>query len=215
LTGGLAGCAYDGGGIGNPLTRRLAWFSFVGGEDLRRDCRSAAAGDHVRLVYNALWDEQVRVYELDLTAAGQLDQQVLGPVDLPSFRLSDPGRPWHGVTARTSLSAEQGARLMASLRQSGAFDPPTAGLRLPSDSFYWTVAACTGGAFHFNGWLYPGEAFARITFPSLLFALDQTGVEVNPPRPPGIPYSVDNLRAERERWIVQVGEDGLVGAAAP
>src|SRR5688572_17860839 len=34
----LTGCAYREGGVGNPITRKFQYFSYLGGDDIRDGC---------------------------------------------------------------------------------------------------------------------------------------------------------------------------------
>jgi len=49
--------------------RSLNWFSYVAAEDIRAACRPGGR-NRLRLVYNALWEEQVRAYEVFLQPDG-------------------------------------------------------------------------------------------------------------------------------------------------
>ena len=74
------GCSYQLGGIGNPITRKFQYFSYLDGEDIRRDCVAGAPARY-RLVYNANYNEQVRAYDLRRNAPGSgasLTTQVFG-----------------------------------------------------------------------------------------------------------------------------------------
>src|SRR5471030_2730397 len=55
--------------IDQPLTRSLNWFAYVGGDDIREACRPGGR-NRIRLIYNALWEEQVRTYEFILQPDG-------------------------------------------------------------------------------------------------------------------------------------------------
>src|SRR5689334_8870610 len=55
--------------VEQPVVRSLSWFSYVAADDIRADCRPGSR-DRMRLVYNALWEEQVRTYELFLQPDG-------------------------------------------------------------------------------------------------------------------------------------------------
>ena len=55
--------------IDQPLTRSLNWFAYVGGNDIREAC-GPGGRSRMRLVYNALWDEQVRIYDVFLQPDG-------------------------------------------------------------------------------------------------------------------------------------------------
>jgi hypothetical protein len=55
--------------VDQPIVRSLNWFSYVASDDIRAACRPGAR-NRLRLVYNALWEEQVRTYELFLQPDG-------------------------------------------------------------------------------------------------------------------------------------------------
>jgi len=213
----LAGCAYAPGDVDNPLTRRVTWFSFIAGDDLRADCRSGAP-DRFRLVYNGNWDEQVRIYELGLRGERTLDARVIDRPSLSEIALDDPLAPWRGKSVSTELSPAEYDRLLRDLEASGAYRSPAETLTLASNQFYWTAASCHGGVFHLTAWLYPSEAFARATFPAWLGAVDLTGVPFNPPRPweqvrsppwgtTGEPTFIARPQAP---WTIGIAQDALV-----
>jgi hypothetical protein len=178
----VASCAYGGGDITNPLTRKFQWFSFLAGDDMRAACVPGAP-DRFRLVYNGIWKEQVRIYELGASAPHRLDEHVIGPGNLFILSTSDPLAPWRGTNASVALTDEQYAGLTRALAASGAYDSPQDTLTLASTDFYWVAASCHAGAFHLTGWRYPSPGFAHLEFPQILGGLDQTGVSFNPPRP--------------------------------
>jgi len=220
---GLAGCVYRDGGIGNPITRKFQYFSYLGGDDIRRDCVAGAPARY-RFVYNAVWDEQVRAYDLRRNADGSgaiLETHVFGGVGnlAEGFNPLDPTGPWRGAASQKQLDENAYRTLIRAVEASGFGEPAPSGLSLPSWGFYWAVSACAAGQYHFNAWLYPSERFNRITFDKLLFAADGTGVAVNPPRP--LNEAERNLSSNAYRndptfshFEVKVGENGLVGNAA-
>src|SRR5260370_39356006 len=55
--------------VEQPIVRTFNWFSYVGGDDIRSACVPGGR-NRVRLVYNALWEEQVRVYDVFLQPDG-------------------------------------------------------------------------------------------------------------------------------------------------
>src|SRR5438105_4793936 len=55
--------------VDQPIVRSLNWFSYVAAEDIRAACRPGGRS-RLRLIYNALWEEQVRAYELFLQPDG-------------------------------------------------------------------------------------------------------------------------------------------------
>jgi hypothetical protein len=79
--------------VDQPIVRSLNWFSYVASDDIRAACRPGGR-DRLRLVYNALWEEQVRTYELFL--------QPDGTAGLNIGVLVDQGP---ATTSRTSPSA--------------------------------------------------------------------------------------------------------------
>jgi hypothetical protein len=210
--------------VDNPLTRSFYWFRYVAGTDIRERC--AAGGiNHIRLVYNAIWNEQVRAYDVSLQGANgaNLVTRVLVNLgDVSYIELRDVGGlldPWRGKRAETQLSAAEVARLAGALEQSGGFGPPPAGVELYSNDYWWTVASCRKGRWGFAAYHYPTDKFARVRFTDVLFAADKTGVPVAQPRdlPPAI-FRGDAIdgdptgRGNRERnrpWRLAVGRDGL------
>jgi len=212
LSASVTGCMYKGDGIDNPATRKGTWFSFLAGDDIKARCQ-ANAPDQVRVVYNGQWREQVRIYELGLSAPRQLDQRVIGSGSLTSVTTDDLLAPWRGATASATLPAEMYDWLMGTFAASGAFGPPAVGLQVPSDGYYWTAASCHHGSYHFTAWLYPQEPFQKLAFPTALAGIDATKVPFNLPHPmdAGEMVSESQRRAEKERWYIKVGTNGLVG----
>lgn len=212
----LAGCAYRGG-IDRPITLKATWFSYLNGDDIRAAC-TPGAEPWYRLVYNGAYDEQLRAYEVVGDGAGgaHLVARVQGGrgLDLTKLSLGDPQAMARWTKARDRLDPAGLGALEAALEASGAFEAAPAGLWLASEQFYWIVALCRGGRFHFNAWLYPSEGYARLRFPGALLRYDGTGIAVNPPR-----KVVAIVRNRREpKWNgsptnfdLTIGENGLAG----
>lgn len=217
----LAGaCAYQGG-TADPFGRSLTWFSYLNGDDLRTSC-GLSTPDRFRLVYNAVYVEQVRAYDVTASAdgGGEMTVKVFGAAKPGQFSLSQPTdllAPWRGTTANRRLDAGDLDRLRQSLRASNVYDPLAQRLELDSDSFYWVVSACTGGHFAFNAFRWPSDRFKAATFPSLLFGWDDTGVAVNPPRKvdPRLVHQASEGEDMRraQRFNLAAEKDGLVGLA--
>ncbi|WP_439815338.1 hypothetical protein [Zavarzinia sp. CC-PAN008] len=211
----LAGCAATGP-TDDPLSRSASWFSYIGGEDIRAACQ-AGSPDHRRFVYNALYNEQVRGYEVTGGSAGaSVEVRVWGPPALLSVSFSSGLGVATPERASASLSADEVAALDAALDASGFDRPAPAGLFLRSDRFFWTVAACRQGRFHFQAWQSPGTGFEAIRFDGPLFARDTTGIPVNPVRPTGLGPLVDRFpdrysgpRTDGIAFQVQVVDNGL------
>ena len=179
----LAGCAYQGSD--NPLARKFTWFSYLNGDDIRAAC-GPGAPEKIRAVYNAVYTEQVRAYDITAERGGyRLTARVTEPAELGRLFAGPPGdilAPWRATIAKTDLGQRQFAGLKRALGRGGALGPAPAGLELPSHGFYWTLAACTGGRFQFSAFLWPSPEFGAQRFAELLFSWDRTGVAVNKPR---------------------------------
>src|SRR6185295_10649270 len=55
--------------VDQPVVRSLNWFAYVAADDIRAACQPGGR-NRLRLVYNALWEEQVRTYEVFLQPDG-------------------------------------------------------------------------------------------------------------------------------------------------
>lgn len=182
----LGSCAATPGGAADPLRRNLQWYAIAGGVDLRETCAPGTM-DRYRFIYNAVWDEQVRVYDLERqgAAAGAALRStvVAGAPRLLQAGLSAlAGRPGAVVAVR-QLDAGRVAALTVALAEAGfATRPPADGMRLRSDDFHWLVSACVDGVWRLNAWRRGDPGFAALGFDRLLFAADDTGIPVNPPR---------------------------------
>lgn len=223
LAGGLlltASCAYQGE-PGYPVARSLSWFSYLNGDDIRQQCK-AGAPDRYRFVYNGIYTEQVRSYDVT-TDAGNANPTLriqlleergrIGTIQLDS--VSGVLAPWSGKFETIHLRDADLERLREAMVNGGVFQPLTGRLELSSDAFYWIVAACSGGAFNFNAYLWPSPRFDQAAFPGLLLAWDPSGIPVNPPRkadPADIHHAptAADLRGAH-RFNLAAGRDGLIG----
>lgn len=206
----LGACAYHGDDIGNPFYRKLQWFSFAGGDDLREAC-AAGGPDRLRLIYNAVWGEQLRIYEWDGTAR-DLRIRVVGPGNLAELTSDDLLAPWRAGETHVALSEADHHALIEALDAAGAFGPPAVGLDLPSREYYWLAATCHEGRFTVTGWRYPSPSFAAARFPALLFARDPGRDGVAQPRERGFdPFRADaEPRGAANDFLLTIGRNGLV-----
>lgn len=215
----VVGCTYTG--ADHPVATKFSWFSYLNGDDMRPRCRPGGP-DHYRLVYNAVYQEQVRTYEIETGPAGaSLLARIHTEADLTEWTIDpaapDAFGPWRPKTSRTQLRPRDLAAFVAALEKDGVLAPPPVGLELPSEGFYWLIAACTQGTFRVTAFLWPDGAFKRLTFDELLFAWDFTDVPVSPPR------HASNLELYGETqpsepvtsFQVRIGKDGLWGISRP
>ncbi len=197
----LIGCA-DTARVHDPLLGRLSWFQYLAGEDIKAAC-SAQAPARYRFIYNAVFDEQVRSYDLARTESGAtLNVNVSGSgIQLVEFAVGDSLRPQSiKRQAEAALDREAYLALIRQVEADGFGAPPQEGLRLPSYDFYWAVSACAGGRFHFNVWRNQTPGFEALRFPALLFAQDTTDV------PPAKPYA-QTYAAHTDRVRASYGRD--------
>jgi hypothetical protein len=209
--------------VGQPVVRSFNWFSYVGGDDIRSTCQ-AGSRNHVRLIYNAIWQEQVRTYEMflqpDGTAGmtvGVLQSQGIGGdvSNLLISRGSDVTGPWQMRKGQRILNVAETHELVGLLEKSSAFGPPQDGLRLPDNDFWWTVASCRNGVWGFQAYHYPTDGFANVKFAEKLFAFDSVPIAVNRPRKLEPAELRRNMNAPHSRaiqtidWMLVVGKDGL------
>jgi len=213
LAGLVSACASQGP-TDNPLARKISWFSYLEGGDIRAACGPNASNSY-RLVYNGVFTEQVRTY--DLGADRRLNVGVIGAAEVSQFDVSTLSgllNPWRAKAAIRNLSDAETARITAALERDGAFGAPAVDTELSSKGFFWTIAACHEGAYHFTALAWPSPAWDNMTFDDVVFDLDPSPIAVNPPR------KTDTARdAKRGRYghvienefHTKVGENGLFG----
>jgi hypothetical protein len=206
--------------VDQPVVRSLNWFGYVGGDDIRAACQPGKRS-HIRLVYNALWEEQVRVYDVFLQPDGTagLNVGVLADqgnvAQLLVSSLGDVTNPWRMKKSERLLSAAETSGLMGVLQASAAFGPPRDGLRLPDNDFWWAVSSCRNGVWGFQAYHYPTDHFANVKFAEKLYGWDSVPVAINKPRrlePAEFRRDWDRRSVQRgrgDRWILVVGNDGL------
>ncbi len=219
--GGLAACDMPlERAVETPLGRSLNWFAYVGGDDIRAAC-TPQGRNRIRLVYNALWEEQVRTYEIFLQPDGTagVTTRVLADQGIVTNILIDTSgsnttAAWNARRGERVLTREENSGLMDLLLQSAAFGPPRDGLRLPDNDFWWTVASCRKGVWGFQAYHYPTDGFANARFMERVLALDTVQIPVNRPRKlEPAELRRDPLaqpgRDRANRWMLVVGTDGL------
>ena len=211
--------------VEQPVVRSFNWFAYVAADDIRSACEPGGR-NRVRLIYNGVWEEQVRTYEIFLQPDGTagLDIGVLNDQgrggELTYLSLGGDGSnitaPWRMRKGQRILSAGETSEIVGLLQASAAFGPPRDGMRLPDNDFWWTVASCRNGVWGFQAYHYPTDAFAKVKFAEKLFALDNVPIAINRPRklePSELrrDWNVPGARvgAQQYRCILMVGTDGL------
>lgn len=199
------------GSLENPVARRLAWYSFLNGDDIRQTC-GPGRDDRARLVLNGRYTEQVRVYELTTRGgAPTLDVHVFAPLIVNrAFTVADIQEALRGRPQRVRLGQAGTDALWSALTASGAFEPAPRGLVLDSDALYWIAVGCRDGRVFFNAWQHPSPRFAALTFPDLLRRYDPSEV----PFPDLREGPVTEVRSPREEaarphFQLTVGPGGL------
>ncbi|AVM75202.1 hypothetical protein [Magnetospirillum gryphiswaldense] len=206
----LAGCTYSGGDMGDPLTRKFHWFSYVAGDDIRATCQ-AGTPDHFRLVYNGIYDQQLRLYELD-SVRRVLTVKVTAPGNAADLSADDLLGPWRATEGKVQLDEAAYANLVGDFAAAGLFGPPAVGRELPSRGYHWATASCKDGQFRFTGWAYPETDLNTLAFAAPLFAADPTKIAVARPGPiPVDPQYEAKLRnGEVSTFSLKVGAHGMV-----
>ncbi len=220
----LAGCAAKGP-VDQPIARSLAWFSYVGGDDIRAACVPNSAARY-RLVYNARYTEQIRSYDitaLPMAGGAILAARVRSRPRITAIEGVDPLAPWRMQVNQRRLDAAAFDGLVAALAASGAFEPSPPGLRLHSETYYWVVAACRDGRFTLHVFDRPAADLSRPVFVRRLAALDPSPVPLARPQPlealPPPPEQCGSRRGgPREGclyppFVLETGDNGLIAGA--
>jgi hypothetical protein len=205
--------------VNPPIVRSFNWFNYVGGDDIRAAC-GRNGRNHLRLVYNAIYEEQVRAYEIYLQPDGTAGMTVgvlanQGNVaDLSIRSAGDVLKPWNMRQGERILSVAETGQLLSLLQASAAFGPPRAGLQLPDVDFWWSVASCRDGVWGFQAYHHPTDGFANVKFAAALFAWDPVPIPVNPPRklvPATLrkDWNAPPNHLKSNQWTLTVGKDGL------
>lgn len=175
-------------GEDHPITRKLNWFAHLGGEDIRQACQ-AGAPDRYRFVYNGIYVEQVRSYDIMATNAPAYHRLKVAVAEkaniseiITELARPDIFQPWRPRIGSRILSADTVRNIKTVLDGDEFFTsaPPERGIS--SIEFYWGVSACLAGEFYFNAYVWPSERFRKLAFPALLKSWDKTQISINPPR---------------------------------
>lgn len=213
----LAGCAADGGQVGNPVYRPFQWFSYANGDDIREGC-APGRNARYRLIYNAIYDEQVRTYDiLQLATSGAATQTthvfrgtigvdwLLGQVDGSRVR--------QGYESRVDISQSDLIAIEQALISSGFEQPAIRRQILHSDEFYWIAMVCREGNFKYYAWTEEYADIEQLPFRDVLATGDQTGAPFVEPHTPvvfGRSSRYYTSSAASTYFTLQVGDNGLI-----
>jgi len=217
----LTACHYRGG-HDNPAVLEFSIYSFLNGDDIRAHCQPGSP-DRTRFVYNGIYIEQFRIYDVDTAGGGpNMKVQVREDANLTQLAIGTPRDvfdPWRGKVTAVRLRQTDWQQLLGTMRSAGVFNGAPRGLEMMGEDFFWIVNACVGGQFHFAAYKWPSPAFDRAAFAKLLLAWDPTGVPVNPPRKTsffelyGAGEGSPELDQARNSFDLRVGDNGLVGVS--
>ncbi len=205
---GVAGCASRGNEV-NPIERKFQWFSYLNGDDIRSQCKVGSPNQY-RFVYNGVYTEQVRTYDLK---GHELAHNVIGEANLRELyvnKLSDLLKPWQGKKAKVILRDADIALLEKAMASDGLFKRGLEEKELSSDDFYWLVLSCREGEFNFNSFRWPAKGFDQLAFSSLLKIWDMTEIPFNPPRETTYHDQYPHSEQTRIRFNIRVSSDGLM-----
>ncbi|MEP4377488.1 MAG: hypothetical protein ABJ215_11545 [Alphaproteobacteria bacterium] len=176
---GLAACTTFKGSVDNPVERSLTWFSYVAGDDIRTAC-AANSPDQYRFVYNGVYERQIRAYDLRLGADGAaLTSRARNAAgNVLNFQLRSPLSPWELRRSDVQLTPADTSAIVEGLSRDVAAAPESAGQRLRSNKFYWTVAACQSGTFRLHAFEQDRVEIESLAFRKPLLAHDKTEVKI-------------------------------------
>ena len=213
----LSSCSYQGGNE-HPVIKKFTWFSYVASEDIRKKCNYTKSSQY-RFVYNGVYNEQVRTYDISDVGEGRykIKINVTEEADVSSIAFHpdniDLFRPWRPKTSVTHVSAKEIDVLTKTLTDIGFFVSLPPSINLPSISFYWVVSSCIDGKFQQNAYLWPEENFKKAEFPKLLSVWDFTDIPINPPRETAdfSIYGTTETESFRNHFNLKFGSSGLLG----
>lgn len=174
---GLAACTTFDGSADNPVERSLTWFSYVAGDDVRAACATDSP-DQYRFVYNAVYERQIRAYDLRLgpDGADQVSRARNRAGNVANFQFRNPLGPWELRRSDARLTDAEVAAIVDGLQTDVAAAPPSAGQSLRSNTFYWAVAACQSGEFRLHAFEQDRVDIKSLAFRGPLLAGDKTGI---------------------------------------
>lgn len=172
----LSGCA-SLGPAGEEDARKLTWFSYVNGEDLRAKC-SSDEPDRYRLIYNSKANAQLRTYEVrgaDARVGGEAGAEGGAGVGgaVVEARIIPADAIWRhdpedtlaaeqSASMRLYLSPDQFGKLTSRLAESGVFDGASMELHSKRGGVFWLASGCHEGSYFLTAFSNPSDRFENI-----------------------------------------------------
>ena len=208
---GLAGCTFtQNSDISNPVVRKSAWFSYLNADDLRTACSAGDAEGRIRVIYNADYYDEVRVFELDPKPGTQqfdLTTRVFGPAQVKEInvQINAPLGVFGGQAATDVIGYDDYVAVTDALQKDG-FGTQTGrdGIRLYSDDYYWVALGCSSGYVTLGTWMSGVDDLRGLDFPAVLAGL--SSIDQKLPVPP----AKDKARSQAAAQLnaVQNNESG-------
>ena len=196
MIAGLAGCTFaQTSDVSNPLVRKASWFSYLNADDLRQSCAAGDAEGQIRIVYNADYYKEVRVFELTPYPGFEefnLTTRVFGPIQVKDINVevNAPLGAFGGEEAVDRINRDSYLAITDALQAEGFGTQSRDGLRLYSDDFYWVAIGCSSGGITLGAWASGVDDLRALSFPDVLAKL--SSVEKDLPVPP----AAENARSQ-------------------
>ncbi|MEX0583283.1 MAG: hypothetical protein WD185_06400 [Sneathiella sp.] len=210
----LAACTADGG-TSNQVFRPFQWFSYANGDDIRENC-APGRNARYRMIYNAIYDQQVRSYDIlqiaTSSSATQTTRAFRGGISV-DWLLGSVGSGLDGThESKVVISLDDLIAIEQALIASGFEKPAIDGQILHSDSFYWIAMVCRDGNFKYYAWNDENADVAKLPFREVLSKGDETGVPFLEPYVP-VTFSRTsryyNGRQGSTYFTFQIDDNGL------
>ncbi|MDF2366916.1 hypothetical protein [Sneathiella sp.] len=210
----LAACTADGG-TNNPVFRPFQWFSYANGDDIRANCEPGRNARY-RMIYNAIYDEQVRTYDILQIAtsdkATQTTRVFRGGISVDWLLGAGGSGPAATRDSKEEISLKDLIAIEQALIKSGFEQPAIKEQILHSDEFYWIAMVCREGNFKYYAWTDENADVAKLPFREVLSKGDKTGVPFLEPYVPvvfGRSSRYYNGGRDSTYFTMQIGENGL------
>ena len=212
----LSACTFSGSH--HPAIQKFTYFSYLNGDDIRLKCVLGGA-EFLRFVYNGIYTEQVRAYDIfpHSTEVGRfiLETRVSNTADLSTFVTDlyhpDLFAPWRPVKSSINLRKEDVEKLKLTVSANDFNKTPGYAGDLSSIKFYWLVNGCIEGRFYLKAFVWPESSFLEAQFPDLLSSWDFTAIPINPPRKTSL-FEIYRTYEEEEFYnlfTIRIGENRL------